>query len=101
MKNFLAEQKKMNMISAFHPERPIRQVFRDYMLKLIMEHNDNDELYTFNLSFTPEKERELFENTYKADALKKHAKKWKEQDKKDLTAVLTKILKEKFNSCQF
>lgn len=102
MNNFIKQQKSMNHISAFHWERPIRQKFRDHMLHLIMDKNENDELYTYRLLVKPEEERHLYELSSKNEELQQLSKKMIETStdgEKGMKAMLKKILSEKFEDC--
>lgn len=89
----------MNLISSYHPDRPIRQRFRDHMLETIMDRYNNEELYTFNLKVTPKEELELYEMSLRKDKLKVMAGEMVSGAEVEVEGMLKKVLAERFNNC--
>lgn len=91
----------MNLIAAYHPDRPIRQRFRDHMLETIMERYSNEELYSFSLHVSPKEAKELYEKPYRKEELKKMAETMVTDNNDEVKVVLKKMLNERFENCQF
>ena len=58
---YFEKYKNENKYAHAHQESPVRQKFRDRMLELIFDRENNKELYFFNHGNTIEKENELYD----------------------------------------
>ena len=88
IKDLLVKQTKMNYISAFHAERPVRQVFRDYLFEIVREKHDNDQFYQFNYGISAQSEEKLYKMSNRVDTLQEYSKKMQKSHENELKEVL-------------